>query len=469
MKKRYFIFGLLILVLFLGTNFYHEDKIIVQKKEVNVEPTYILNDYDNAYFTQPNIVVDYLDENENPMDVTMKLIAPNDIDEYLLSRSPGTMTYRYNNYIYSSYEELKGFFSERQKNEIDSIHTFADVKRVFRDDEVLYCSGWQTYQIGGDIRVNRPECFTLMPTVYILEETNVPEGYSKKKYYIPGAIQVNFGFPNQRFSVEVDDSSEVEIVDLSVYSVNNNYYMDYGIIPKEDLMGTDINEALELWNRYGVDSNNICLDPLPGDLSSYKGENELVEILGEDKNVDDPFHFFREFNCPIKINKERGKVKLEVIASVNNEESTTTEVNQAINYKVIVKNTGTQDAFDSIVTAKLPEGLLYVEESASNKGVHKDGVVTWEIARIAKGENLELTFKAIAPKGVNTNISYVGEAIVENDSIEGRFVQANKTYVKLSLTNPYTYNPIRIIIVVIALIVVVFGVTFFKDSKIKEE
>ncbi len=46
-----------------------------------------------------------------------------------------------------------------------------------------------------------------------------------------------------------------------------------------------------------------------------------------------------------------------------------------------------------VIKDKISEHTTYVKGSASNKGVYKDGEITWTKEKVADGEIFEVTFK----------------------------------------------------------------------------
>jgi uncharacterized repeat protein (TIGR01451 family) len=61
---------------------------------------------------------------------------------------------------------------------------------------------------------------------------------------------------------------------------------------------------------------------------------------------------------------------------------------QELLYKVTYKNTTGKDQ-KVVIKDKIPEHTTYVKGSASNKGVYKDGEITWTKEKVADGEIFE--------------------------------------------------------------------------------
>lgn len=86
------------------------------------------------------------------------------------------------------------------------------------------------------------------------------------------------------------------------------------------------------------------------------------------------------------------------------------EVNggDVVTYYVTVTNDGNAEARDVQVTDTVPEGLTLVEDSISDKGTVKNGVITWNLGNLAKGEKHTVSFKVNVPEeqGMWRNIAY---------------------------------------------------------------
>ncbi len=103
---------------------------------------------------------------------------------------------------------------------------------------------------------------------------------------------------------------------------------------------------------------------------------------------------------------------------------------QELLYKVTYKNTTGKEQKVEIKDA-IPEHTTYVEGSASDNGVHDNGVITWTKDKVAAGETFEVTFKV----KVKDNVS--GEIIKNKaDVLEG-----NNKYETNETTNPTSTKP----------------------------
>ena len=103
---------------------------------------------------------------------------------------------------------------------------------------------------------------------------------------------------------------------------------------------------------------------------------------------------------------------------------------QELLYKVTYKNTTGKDQ-KVVIKDKIPEHTTYVEGSADNGGVYKDGEITWTKEKVADGETFEVTFKV----KVNDNVN--GEKILNKANV----VEGNNDYDTNETTNPTSLKP----------------------------
>lgn len=103
-----------------------------------------------------------------------------------------------------------------------------------------------------------------------------------------------------------------------------------------------------------------------------------------------------------------------------------------VTYRLTVTNSGEGPAHDVVVTDAVPEGLSYVDGSASDKGACKDGVLTWELGTLEGGESRSVTFKATVP-AVEEPTAWVNVASVTRTDEEFETsdpVESNEVVVK---------------------------------------
>ena len=127
------------------------------------------------------------------------------------------------------------------------------------------------------------------------------------------------------------------------------------------------------------------------------------------------------------------KPKKDVFDSQNDQVSIDGQIvkaGQELLYKVTYKNTTGKDQKVEIKD-KIPEYTTYVDGSASDGGVYKDGVITWTKEKVAPGETFEVTFKVKVKDDVN------GETIKNKANV----LEGNNNYETNETTNPTPKKP----------------------------
>ena len=80
---------------------------------------------------------------------------------------------------------------------------------------------------------------------------------------------------------------------------------------------------------------------------------------------------------------------------------------------------------------RIPENTTYVEGSASDGGVHNNGVITWTKEKVAAGETFEVTFKVKVDENAGGNI-------VKN---KANVLEGNNKFETNETTNPTSTKP----------------------------
>ncbi|AXU11110.1 DUF11 domain-containing protein [Parvimonas micra] len=101
-------------------------------------------------------------------------------------------------------------------------------------------------------------------------------------------------------------------------------------------------------------------------------------------------------------------------------------------YKVTYKNTTGKDQKVEIKDT-IPEHTTYVEGSASDGGVYKDGVITWTKEKVAAGETFEVTFKVKVDENAGGNT-------VKN---KANVLEGNNKFETNETTNPVSTKPVK--------------------------
>ena len=376
------------------------------KTVINTSYNKYLSNYDKVLVkTNINYNINKVDENNTfQKNVKLRLTTYNYI--YTIDSE---LKDNYYNLSLSKEEErnIKRLFSDKQLKKIDNIKTKSDIEEL---------------SISNNATCNDDKCEVLFPTVFYLEEKEVPTDYQKQKVILRGVIKVNY-----------DTKDQVKITDVELKSLDENLSIEYGEYNIDDLTSTSYEKANELWSK----KENI--------MYREKDNNTLtgINLLGK-----------------------KGTIDFIIKNYVNNKTNIIAVTKEKVKYKVLVKNIGTLSAVDSIVTSVIPDGFKYVDNSASNNGTYDNGEIKWNIAKLDNNKSVELSYEAYAEAGSLIGKDYVTEASISNYAIDNR-LDSNRVNVKLLYLNPDVSIPIIIIGMLTTLIAIMM--IFLKKKKEKEE
>ena len=375
------------------------------KTVINTSYNKYLSSYDKVLVkTNINYNINKLDENNTfQKDVKLRLTTYN----YIYSID-SVLKDNYHNLSLVKEEErnIKRLFSDKQLKKIDSIKTKSDIEELSQSNNAT---------------CNDDKCEVLFPTVFYLEEKEVPTDYQKQKVLLRGVIKVNY-----------DTKDQIIITSVELKSLDENLSMEYGEYDLDDLISTSYEKANELWSK----KENI--------MYREKEENTLgINLFGK-----------------------KGTIDFIIKNYVNDKTNIIAVTKEKVKYKVLVKNIGTLSAVDSIVTSVIPEGFKYVENSANNNGVYDNGEIKWNVSKLDNNKSIELSYEAYAEPDSIIGKDYVSEASISNYALDNR-LDSNRVNVKLLFLNP----DISIPIIIIGMFITLFSIMmiFLRKKKEKEE
>ena len=153
------------------------------------------------------------------------------------------------------------------------------------------------------------------------------------------------------------------------------------------------------------------------------------------KNKADVLEGNNKFETNETTNPTSTKPKKDVFDSQNDQVSIDGQIvkaGQELLYKVTYKNTTGKDQKVEIKDA-IPEHTTYVEGSASDNGVHDNGVITWTKDKVAAGETFEVTFKVKVDENAGGNT-------VKN---KANVLEGNNKFETNETTNPVSTKPVK--------------------------
>ena len=301
-----------------------------------------------------------------------------------------------------------------------------------------------------------PTIYLNIPVMMMLEETKAPVGYKKEKAIIEYLFKVTYTLDkNNNYALDGNPYVSYDATNLYKY----NYEFDYSnIIDTYKNAMTGMNDD-ELFYKnecnmyyYGIPTGTLTSGVIGNNLKDYN----VVRLEGDEPDC---------YNIPIIIDYKDGS-KLTISSYVNNGGRTKAVKGSEVKYKVVVRNIGTSESNNNVITAKIPNGFEYVPGSASNNGeyIESTNSIRWNVDIINVESSVELTFNASVSEDVDLDASYISTATVTNDSNEE--VESNETVVILQgeITNPKTGDFNKVLALFI-LSVVGFILYYVVDNK----
>ncbi len=423
--KFIFIFGIIIGLLFMGVNVFKGNPSSIDKKEVNLP-----NITDDFYASFDDTIYFYnTDQDYKPIkDSLFSLTTWDGKKKYNSTLAPvstdiglGSRRYCIDVDINMTFEESYNLLSQSQKDIIENIQTISDIKEHFGSNT----SPYRTYG-GGPIYFSG-----YLGTYYVLDQTQVKDGYLKQKYIVPGYVSFDYKVVGTSQSTNIStlpNNSQVILTGIRYYFEKHDSYatlLSYDNY--DDIFTKKLNEIHDyIANNIEAAPERFCFFP-----AQRVDDNKYTEA----SKIQGGYQV-----CPAIVVNQKGEVDFSINTTVNEKESINTTSNSKLKYQVNVKNNGFA-SYDNKIISTLPEGFVYVEGSASNDGVYNstNNTITWNVYKIAAGEEITLSYEAYAPNGLNILKSYIGEASIESSASQK--VISNKTTVRL-MANPKTNAPL---------------------------
>lgn len=227
-----------------------------------------------------------------------------------------------------------------------------------------------------------------------------PYAIQEKKYFRPGDVLVS----NTHAMMYVGND---RVVDAAGYKINTTTGVD-----QIELGGEDpgvFNAYIPYWylvqrNEY---SSLVCARPLDLIISPCFDDDPGNDIV---KDLKVPEKTLSRIKYPA-MDIDRTVDITHYGTAVNGQELTYTvkisNKTNVPNYLMWAGEDGAVDYENLAVTEKIPEGCEYVKDSASEGGTYKNGVIKWDIEKIAPGECATLSYR------VKVNKRY-GDVIVSD-------------------------------------------------------
>ncbi len=131
--------------------------------------------------------------------------------------------------------------------------------------------------------------------------------------------------------------------------------------------------------------------------------------------------------------------------SIGNGEATSENIavreGDTITYNITVTNNGDGDALGITVSDKLPDGLIYVADSANNGGIYENGTIIWKLDTLKSKESVTFTFKVTVPSvASDTDWANIATLCYDNNP-DDKIIETNKVTITEEYDEPAPYVP----------------------------
>ena len=376
-----------------------------------------------GYYIYP-ISVRKTDENGQPLsgaEFSLTNLDGDVIDKLTPLAEPGK--YSLTKYETATSEKLYKILSKNEQKKLDSLKTKEDLEAYARGDGdivTLFCEG--------------NVCEVVRMIALLLAETKAPSGYIKEKFVFPAHILYEFSLENNQIT-------ERNVMRLVTFG---GPYLTY----KED--GDYENFFENAMN--GKYDNDIVYD-CPTKPHAYS--IEPTQTL-ESRTAS---------SCEFPIINKKGSVLLAIDNFINNTYNYATTANQTLNYRVVVQNNGTASSLENIITTNLPEGINYVEESATHNGKYNKELnrLEWNFDEIEAKETVELQFRMSVPEGADLGKKYIATSTIQSKEVP--IPTTSKQAIVSILSNPATSTPAKIIVINVLILLGIGSYLFYYQKK----
>lgn len=363
----------------------------------------------NAAQALPTYYIDTIKKvNENNEMITDAEFEAHTVDNEVIfnyrNNNNGTYNLDFDAYIYDD-DYIDKFIKYLPEDEYKNIDTIEQAKNIENSNYHSYTRNNNLYSES----VWKEQYYVPL----ILEETNVPKKYQKAdKYVLLVQINTNFYYNHDQdiFTKRIDCRSVTSYEAHGTYDVYKQIYFKYdeNYDYSKALIFTD-EEYNEFYDKYYID------------LLDEDGNAIIVDKLGE--------------------------VDLSISSTIDDKLSVKTKRGKSLSYKVVVQNKGTITSYGNIIKTSLPDGLEYVDGSASDNGVYdKDtNTITWNLDTLDPNEEKILTFKVLS---TDTKSKYIVKANIQNEDMT-EVVKSNdvEILIESNVENPNTSDNILLYII----------------------
>lgn len=202
-----------------------------------------------------------------------------------------------------SFQKAYGVLSNEQKSKLNKVTTLKELREQFSNNNFV-CSSMES-----DSKSGIPTgyyCYFMLPSVYYLEETEVPVGYSQEKVILPALVDLLYRI------VDYDESNpnpncSIELTAMQISDAYIGSYFKYGTIDESRLVGVNLDAVEQIWMQEGRNTCGYSHEPMTPQKSVGASSHRTVCLVNQ-----------------------KGIINLEVNSYVEDQQEITTGINSNI-------------------------------------------------------------------------------------------------------------------------------------------
>ena len=265
------------------------------------------------------------------------------------------------------------------------------------------------------------KCYVDVPTVMFIEETKTPKGYEKEIAVLPAVIDFEYEFNQEtreisnkyafyntynNFGYEGEEDTNYRVFGL--YKYDNT--LDYNNI--ESVYNAFVNYDISM--KYGYTDLCVAEIAFQAEFKNSSINNYQVKKLGSTNN-----NFELKCGTPIIVDK-KGKSNISINSYVNSKEEINITENSNVEIKVFLKNSGKAPSYENKVVSNVPEGVEYVDGSATDDGVYdsEKKTVTWDLDYLDANSGYMFSYNVSVSTGNKESVYVVTSSASNEENTE---------------------------------------------------
>ena len=435
MKNKYIL--LIILLIFPIFIFAETDKIEFFNKKIENISIYS-NETQYNYFYK-------VDEDGNIIDNAEFILRDKDEKlKYDVLYDNSFKAYKYLSYIEEDYQKLLSILPSNVKDIVSNfrkmedftpyINYFVTESTITIDNYnkmYLDCDHYYDREVqDADIDKNYPvrsmknieeydRCYLYVPTVMFIEEVKTPKGFEKEIAVLPATISAIYDFDQEtREVMNVDSSIDLLNGECYIHETGNcldfNYYYKYDNTLDYD----DIESVYNAFANYDdsmIYPRNMCA-LRSANPSNTIGNNTFYNI----KRLASDELELGELQCTPIIVDKKGKSNVSINSYVNSKEEINMTESSNVEIKVFLKNSGKAPSYENKVVSNVPEGVEYVDGSATDDGVYdsEKKTVTWDLDYLDANSGYMFSYNVSVSTGNKESVYVVTSSVSNEENTE---------------------------------------------------